>query len=180
VATFVLIEKYTVGAGGASSVTLGSGGTIPQTYTDLVVKFSTRATAGNPELSIRFNGDTAANYTFRVLYTNNGTSAASFSESTYAGYNTSIFAYSDPSTVTASTFGNGEMMIPNYTSSNQKSASLDWVGENNGTAAYVGFTAAKWSGTSAITSISLQPGVGGVGANFAQYSTFYLYGILKA
>ena len=40
--TFVLIEKYTVGAGGVSSVTLGLGGTIPQTYTDLVVKASIR------------------------------------------------------------------------------------------------------------------------------------------
>ena len=49
--TFVLIEKYTVGAGGVSSVTLGSGGTIPQTYTDLVVKVSARSSSTNPDLS---------------------------------------------------------------------------------------------------------------------------------
>ena len=80
--TLSLIGKQTVGADGASSVTFSN---IPQTYTDLVVKFSTRATAGNPELSIRFNGDTAANYTFKVLYTSNGTSSRSRVSSSFGG-----------------------------------------------------------------------------------------------
>lgn len=180
--TFVLIEKYTVGAGGASSITLGSGGTIPQKYTDLVVKWSTRTNANNGGLSIRFNGDTSSSsYYYIDLHTQDGTSVQSFNQSTYAGYNTYIFAWVEPSTFTASTFSNGEMYLPNYSSTSvQKSLSIDSGGENNATATYLGFISGRWASTSAITSINIQPDLGSVGASFVQYSNFYLYGVTKA
>jgi len=59
-ANMVLLEKITVGAAGASSVTFSG---IPQTgYTDLVVKMSTRRNSGaNDGIGIRFNGSSVGN-----------------------------------------------------------------------------------------------------------------------
>ena len=170
--TFVLIEKYTVGAGGVSSVTLGSGGTIPQTYTDLVVKCSVRGSTGSfPSLRIKANGATT-NYSSRRLY-GDGTSAASDTPTTPAYW---VQAPITSASETANTFANSEYVIPNYTGSNYKSISFDSVAENNATATYTMLVAGLWSSTSAITSLDFFLSSG----NLAQYSTFYLYGILKA
>ena len=89
--TMSLIGKQTVGGNSASSITFSN---IPQTYTDLIVKWSTRGTANNGGFSIRFNEDTSSsNYYYIDLHTQNGTSVQSFNQSTYAGYNTYIFAW---------------------------------------------------------------------------------------
>ena len=74
-ANYVLLEKITVGAAGASSVTFSS---IPQTgYTDLVVKVSARNARVDviDGFQISFNGDTAS-YTRLELY-NEGVSIGS-------------------------------------------------------------------------------------------------------
>jgi hypothetical protein len=77
---------------------------------------------------------------------------------------------------TASTFSNCEIYIPNYTGSSQKSISSDIVTENNATSALAVLTAGLWLSTSAVTAIQLRPYVQG-GGNFAEHSTFTLYGI---
>jgi len=76
-------------------------------------------------------------------------------------------------TYTANTFASAEIYIPNYTSSNYKSLSVDFVGENNATTSYQYFTAGLFSNTSAITSLVIDGT-----DNFVQYSTATLYGIL--
>jgi hypothetical protein len=171
--TFVAIATTTVGSGGASSIDFTS---IPGTYTDLVVKFSVRNTGNNAGIAFRFNSDTGANYSYKVLY-GTGASALSFSQTVAAGYNTYLFAYTTPSSATASTFGNGEIYIPNYAGSTNKSSSIDSVSEDNATTAYQSMTAGLWSNTAAITSIKLLSDPGGASSNFAQYSTATLYGI---
>lgn len=165
----VLIESKTVGAGGTASISFTD---IAQTYTDLKVVFSTRSTSSveSPfnNQRLRFNGDTGSNYSVRGLF-GNGSSASSGSNS-----DTSIlYNYANANNTTSNTFSNGEIYIPNYTSSNQKSVSIDGVVENNATAALVNLTAGLWTGTAAITSISLTDANG----SFVQGSTFYLYGI---
>ena len=168
-ANMVLIEKITVGAAGASSVTFSG---IPQTgYTDLVVKFAARGDAGAISRSVylTFNGS-ATSYSSRYLQ-GDGSAASSGT-----GGSTNIYAGEcTASTATASTFANQELYIPNYASSNYKSVSVDSVAETNATTQYMGLQAGLWSNTAAITSIGLAPGTG----NFAQYSTFYLYGVAK-
>jgi hypothetical protein len=82
----------------------------------------------------------------------------------------------DPSSATASTFASADIYIPNYTSSDYKSISIDTVTEKNATDAYMRLTAGLWSNTAAITSIGLNCSASG---NFVQYSTFYLYGVAK-
>ena len=170
-ANYVLLERITVGAAGASSVTFSG---IPQTgYTDLVVKFSGRNTdTGGSITRLQFNGDSATNYSVKAL-TGNGATATSYSAASQS-YVTYIAL--NCASETANTFGNAEIYIPNYTSSNQKSVSVDSISENNAATAYVFMDAGLWTGTSAITSITLlNPG----STTFTQYSTFYLYGVAK-
>jgi len=165
--TFVQIgSTVTVGGGGAADITFSS---IPATYTDLVVKISSRDTTSGSvwqNFQIAFNGLTT-NLSSRAVYGNITTpSSASFASN--------IFMWTSAANATASTFGNAEIYIPNYASSNNKSVSADFVSETNGTDAIYGLTAGLWADASAITSIKLTPALG-----FAQYSTASLYGILK-
>jgi len=165
-ANYVLLEKITVGAAGASSVTFSG---IPQTgYTDLVVKVSGRNNNTSPNILFSINGSTST-FSSIALY-GDGASAASTTAVPR------IVSYASTSTDTANTFGNTEIYIPNYTGSTNKSYSVDTVSENNATTAYTGLFAGLWSTTSAITSLTFTPSSSG---NFVQGSTFYLYGVAK-
>jgi len=160
-ANYVLLERIELNDS-AASVTFSN---IPQTgYTDLLIKVSARSTSAN-NIYMTLNGSTT-NYASRYLY-GSGTAAASGNDTTrYVG------TTSDSSN-TANTFGNAEIYIPNYTSSNYKSVSADSVAETNATTVYSAITAQLWSNTAAITSISLFPSSG----SYVQYSTFSLYGL---
>jgi hypothetical protein len=166
--TYVLLQKINVGPAGVSSVTFSS---IPQTgYTDLVVYHSARNTVANANLQLSFNGSGGTAYSAKKIYASN-TTVVSNSE-TSAAY---IYGLSDRSTDTASTFASGSFYIPDYTSSSYKSFSYDGALEGNIAATYLYLTAGLWSNTAAITSVTLTPDSG----NFAQYSTFSLYGVSK-
>ena len=158
---YVLLERIELNAS-AASVTFSN---IPQTgYTDLKIVVSARSTDAN-NIYITFNGVTTS-YASRFLY-GTGSAAASGNDATrYVGT-------TNDSTTTANTFGNAEIYIPNYTSSNFKSVSTDSVGETNATTIYSVLDAQLWSNTAAITSIALAPSSG----SYVQYSTFSLYGL---
>jgi len=162
--TFTLIASNTVGSGGVASVTFSS---IPATYTDLMLKGSARNNSTYPFGYVQFNGS-SSNFQ-RINLDNNGGTPASYSAS-----DNLLFATTQ-SVTTANTFNSFDVYIPNYTSSNYKSFSVDSVTENNdATAAILDILGANlWSNTSAITSVSFYPS----SSNFAQYSTFSLYGI---
>jgi hypothetical protein len=166
--TYTLIASNTVGSGGVASVTFSS---IPTTYTDLVVLVSCRSSqvgAFADYGQITFNGSSST-FSYKDVY-GNGSSASS----TGASVNT-IFVYQG-NAATASTFGNASIYIPNYTSANNKSFSIDSVVENNGTTGYDTLTAGLWSTTTAINSVGLAPASG----TWLQHSTFTLYGISNA
>ena len=164
--TYEAIATVTVGSGGAADITFSS---IPATYTDLLIKLSGRTSLSDISggYRMRFNGASVdTNLSSRYLQGNgSATSSASLS-----------FLYLGDlpgATATASTFGNMEIYIPNYRSSNNKSVSVDTVTENNATTAYVHFVAGLWSDNSAITSITILR----ASVNIEQYSTATLYGI---
>jgi hypothetical protein len=161
--TFTLIASSTVGAGGAASIDFTS---IPSTYTDLVLKVSARDGDSNWVLNMKFNG---TNGSSRYLQ-GEGASASS-------GTQSNMRFIVDSAGGTANTFGNAEIYIPNYTSSNYKSVSIDSVSEANATIEYMRMVAALWSSTSAINQITLLDVVSG---NIPQYSTAYLYGVKNA
>jgi len=169
--TYKLIQTITVGSGGAANIEFTS---IPQTYTDLKIVLSGRTNATDGSAGqwayVNFNGATTSNST-RVLY-----GAGTSSGSTTASSPTPYAAYVNPSNFTSSVFSNTEVYIPNYTSANNKSYSVDSVTETNASVAYSNLTAGLWSSTAAIISIQLTP----AGGSFVEYSSASLYGILKS
>jgi len=163
--TYKLISSVTVGGGGAANIEFTS---IPQTYTDLLVFVSARSSTTNNYYRINLNSS-ASNFTGLYLGAD-GTSAVS-------GSSSPAFGRMPESGYTANIFGNDFWYLPNYTSSNNKSISVDAVLENNsGTTFYMDLVAGYWSQSAAITAVKFVPNTG----NFAQYSTAYLYGISNA
>ena len=170
--TFIKIASVTVGAGGASSMAFTS---IPATYTDLVLKVSARRSdSSEGYLSARFNSDSGSNYSNRTI---RGTGTAA-SSSTSSSDTLLFFWVIDGTGYTANTFASADIYIPNYTSANQKSISAENAAENNATGSYMQITAGLWSGTAAITAITLYANESATGT-FGQYSTATLYGIKK-
>lgn len=169
-ANYVLIKETTLNAS-AASVTLGS---IPQTgYTDLkvVVSYRTNESQTIGPACIQFNGATTG-YSSKELYG----SGSGVGSAYRAVLNNGMYLGNGVGgSATANTFGNMEIYIPNYTSANYKSVSIDNVGEDNATAAYATMIAGLWSNTAAITSILLYPYSGST--NFVAGSSFSLYGI---
>lgn len=164
-ANYVLLERIELNAS-AASVTFSN---IPQSgYTDLKIVASARTTnsaADNDGIKCTFNGSTTG-FTSKLLY-GYGSGTGSNSSTDYTGGDATA------AQATASTFGNSEVYIPNYTSSNYKSYSADGVSENNATSNLSVLSASLWSNTAAITSVTLTGAVG----SFVQYSTFSLYGL---
>jgi hypothetical protein len=170
--TFELIASYTA-SGSVASIDFTS---IPSTYTDLCLKFSIRTSrTGSVEDAIRiqFNGSGGTAYTSRMIYgSGSGAGSTNYTSSAY----TVSFSTSTADS-TANTFGNGEMYIPNYAGSTNKSTSTDLVSENNATAATAGLNAGLWSNTAAINQITI---TSNSSSNLVQYSTAYLYGVKNA
>jgi len=172
--TFTLISSVTL----SSSAATISFTSIPATYTDLLIKLSSRSDrSGNTSADqyIQFNGNTSAVYSMRRLM-GNGSSTSGDSSSGATG---AFVGDATAPSATASTFANTEIYIPNYTSSNAKSILISSVTENNATEAYQIFNASLWNTATqaAITSLL----IGTVTSNnFVQYTTAYLYGISNA
>ena len=159
--TYTLIASNTVGGAGAASVTFSS---IPATYTDLVLRISGRTNRTDVDsITMTFNGSSTG-ITWLTL----------FSDGTTTTSGTAQRFWVNSTTQTANTFGNADVYIPQYTSANYKTTSIDAVTENNATGAYAEILTQLWSNTAAITSIELAPQFG---TGWLQYSTFYLYGI---
>jgi hypothetical protein len=166
--TFELIASSTVTGATAASIDFTS---IPSTYTDLVVKYSLRANAtdGADAYDLILTLNTTSTITSRVLRGNGSTAASnSITDRILRAVNVSNW--------TANTFSNGELYIPNYTSSNNKSWSNDAVTENNATSADMGLTAGLTSISAAITTIKLAAN----NASLVTNSTAYLYGVKNA
>ena len=169
--TFTLISSSTVGSGGATDITFSS---IPQTYTDLVLKISGRTSrsAANDYLRVVFNSSSSGYANRNAVGTGTSTASETNNSTTYG------FTYGlNGNTALSNTFGSIDIYIPNYTLSINKSWSNDSVQENNTTAAQLELNANLWSNTSAITSILISSH--DLTKTFLQYTTAYLYGIKK-
>jgi hypothetical protein len=162
------IASVTVGSGGAANMDFQN---IPADYTDLVLKVSARNSSNENAYRVRINNDSSTLYSARFLL-GNGSTASSNNNSTQTA---AFVGRMSMSTDTASTFGSTDIYIPNYTSSVAKSLSSDVVTENNATTAFQSLFAALYTGTSAITRLTLIPDAN----NFAEHSTATLYGIKK-
>jgi hypothetical protein len=154
--TYVALDKVTVGTA-TSTVTFSS---IPSGYTDLVLVANGTCSAGS-YFTLRFNSDTANNYSNTEMYPDGSTVGSARNSNVSYMYNGS-FGTSQTTVINH---------IQNYSNTNTNKTIL--------TRSSVAGTEAKvsvglWRSTSAITSITCGTG----GANtFQTGSTFSLYGI---
>ena len=181
-ANYILLERIELNAS-AASVTFSN---IPQSgYTDLKIVMSLRSTDTSSNsgyydaLLTRFNNSTS-NYSGREIYAYQNTpysGTLTTATSTIAGGTwgrlTGVGVNNSNSSATASTFTSIDLYLPNYTSSNYKSYSLDLAEEQNASYSTLGMTAGLWSDTTAISTIAFALKDG----SFTQYSTFSLYGL---
>jgi hypothetical protein len=164
----------------AASVTFSN---IPQHFTDLVVNLSTRTTygsSGRDYIVFSFNSSTSVySRTWLAGFDSSSKTSSTFTSETYGG-----IATTSGGAATASTFGDTRMYIPNYSGNNNKSYSVDATAENNSATTWMlNLAGGLWSNTSPITSITFYAAgdsISSPNANFAQHSTFTLYGIKNA
>jgi hypothetical protein len=164
--TYEIISSVTVGAGGSASIDFTS---IPNTYKDLVLSFSTRSSATDSadafDTIVKFN-NSAANLTFISL-------RGDGSGVNYNSLTDRMLRTTNPSNYTASTFSNVSMYIMNYAAITHKCYNIEGVVENNATSGAQVFMSGAWAQTAAVNQLTLVPN----GGSFVQYSTAYLYGI---
>jgi len=166
-ATYEPISTTTLGADSAT-VTINS---IPSTYTDLILigVVTTSAAAEIPQ--IRFNGDTATNYS-RTEIMGNGTAASSTRSS-----NQTRFPLGFGNTGTSTTIpGFFKVHIFSYAGSTNKTVLSEASNDQNGSGDVTRLVG-LWRNTAAITSLTLSLGTG---VNYKTGSTFTLYGIKAA
>lgn len=174
--TYTLISSATVGAGSAASIEFTS---IPQTYTDLVLKISARSDRAVTldGFYIFINGQPAngTGYTASTYLLGDGSAAST------GRTNTEIQIGANPGTsATSNTFSSTEIYFPSYSSTTiKKPVGIFNVTENNATSSWVFVDAGLYYvDNSAITSLLVKSGTASV--NLVQYSTAYLYGISNA
>ena len=163
------IATTTVGAGGTASITFSS---IPSTYTHLQVRFIARTTDGgtfDPAV-VRLNGISSNTYTIHYLYGD----GASVTASATTNYSYTYGGFIPASSATSNTFGAGVWDLLDYANTNKNKTirALSGVDTNGG--GRINFTSGLVQTTNAITSITFTTDNS---ANFAQYSSFALYGI---
>jgi hypothetical protein len=158
-ATYALIETVTLGSATAS-VTFNVSGTA-SLYTDLVLVVMAKNSASDGDLCIRFNSDTATNYSHTFMY-GNGASALSVRGSNLnrmrIGRTDNTNAY--PNIIQIQDYSNATT----FKTAISRSQNTGLILANAG----------LWRNTNAITSITI---IDDNGLNFTTGSTFRLYGI---
>ena len=167
--SMTVIEHIEVGSGGAGSIEFTS---IPQTYTDLYILLSSRTeeTGGETRTVLKMSLNSNITMSSRYLLGYNGSSVLS-ATSTNTGY----IGVSQTDQSTANTYASASIYIPNYTSSNAKSVSVDSIFEANAADARQWMSANLYTAvTTAITSVKLEDNTA---ADWKQYTSATLYGI---
>lgn len=152
-----------------ATVTLGAGGTIPQTYKSLRLLLSMRTdrVQNVDDIGMSYNQQTGS--TSRYLIFN---PAASVSSGTYSQ---TYAQFATASTAAANTFGMVEVTIPNYASTTAtKGVISSGVQEDNGTNVRMMLLAGLYPKNTPITSLTFWSSNA---ANFVSGSSFYLYGL---
>jgi hypothetical protein len=165
-ATYDLIASQTL-ASSASSITFSS---IAASWTDLRLVLTGTCTAGGNNPLLRFNGDTATNYSQTVL---NGSDSAAASTNATTQSSIALLWYGGLDTTKPSL---STINIFSYTGSTYKTILEQYAGDLNGSG-NVGSDVGLWRSTAAITSITL---LMAASDTFKTGTTAQLYGIKAA
>jgi len=168
-ATYTPIASITLGTA-STTVTFSS---IPQTYTDLIVVASVGNATTSSNMLIRFNSDTASNYSQTTLA---GDGSGAVASNRYSGAtNISPIEREEISDI-ANTYSVSTININNYSNTTTYKSTLSRSSTPNSSSPGTDVQAGLWRSTAAITSITLLVNTG----SFITNSTFNLYGILGA
>ena len=161
--TYELIEAKTLSSN-QSSLQFTS---IPNTFTDLLFLVSTRSTRTTwGDMVMRFNGGDSSTHRGRRAW---GVGTASSD-----GSDSSEWTNITGNNQTANIFSNIQYYVPNYLSSTEKVWYLENSSESNASEGFNTFATGKWSGTTAITTVTFAEVSGHA---LLAGSTFYMYGI---
>jgi hypothetical protein len=166
---FESIETVTVGGAGAATITFSS---IPQTYTHLQVRYIARGTASAAGVGIReqFNGDTSASYATHQLY---GDGSGALTAATSGNSEMQIGGMTG-ATAGSNMFGVGVLDILDYANTSKYKTVRCLDGRDiNGSGGYIFLESGLWRNTAAINSVLFYASSN----NFAEYSSFALYGV---
>ena len=165
--SFESIATVTVGAGGASSIEFTN---IPGTYQHLQIRYVSRSASTTANrFNLNINGDTTNSAYWHSLY-GAGAGAAAYTVSTAYIQVGSMPVSSD----TANVFGVGIVDILDYAVSGKNRVIRALAGHDlNGSGLVLINSGARYN-TDSITSLTFTPNAV---ENFAQHSTFALYGI---
>jgi len=165
--SFESIATSIVGVDGASSITFSS---IPSTYTHLQIRATGKSTSTGQAVRITFNSDTGNNYASRYLFSNG--SSAPYAGAASSSARIDVYAFYADNSV-SNVFGTAIIDILDYANTNKNKVTRCLSGFDQNTAGNLGFQSGLWMNTDAITSITFAP----QGGNWAQHSSFALYGI---
>ena len=173
--TYTLIGS-TILTGNQTSIVFSA---IPATYTDLVIRCSSRIdqAAAGTWIDLYFNTDTSGSSTNYSTSRFGGNGTSGFSGRLSDDDQAKLITATEGTSMTSNTFAATEIYIPSYTVSQNKPFSVFAVSETNAAAATIGETAGLWRNTATINQITLYPD--NSTGNFVSGSSFYLYGIIK-
>jgi len=161
------IATVTVGAGGSAAINFTS---IPSTYQHLQIRGIGRSTWADADdnVYVTFNGVAGTSYSWhRVLADGSGIGVGANPSQPSA-----VITLVPGATGTSNVFGGVVIDILDYSNTNKNKTVRAIGGNDRNGSGYVTFQSFGFYNTSAISSISL-----GTAANFAQYSSYALYGI---
>ena len=167
VSAYVPLANLTLGAS-ATSVTFSS---INQTYKDLIIVIdNAKSLSGTLNAGFRFNGDTAANYTYVNVYGSGTTSATATQTLAYGN-----LAGGTDYLVTNAVW-NSIVNIMDYSTTDKHKTVLSRANRAITGAGGGGTSMAvnRWANTAAVTTIALSPEFTG---SWATGTTFALYGV---
>jgi hypothetical protein len=154
------------GNGSTATITFSS---IPSTYSHLQVRVMARVAAGGEDLSVRFNGDTGANYS-RHRLTGSGTAAAAAGN---ASVNQITTLGSAGMPTTANIYAVTIIDVLDYANTNKYKTARMLSGQDSNGSGGVDFTSGAWFNTAAVSSLTIYANA----SNFPTAASFALYGI---
>jgi hypothetical protein len=162
------IATVTVGSGGASSITFSS---IPSTYSHLQIRgIAKNASGSQQDIAVQFNSDGGNNYSGHYLLGNGSSASAGGFSSNFLTKISEVLAPSG----SANVFGVDITDILDYSNSNKYKTIRNLSGWDANGSGNIYLSSGLWMSSSAISNIYMFPTAS---ANFAQYSSFALYGI---
>lgn len=166
---FDSFATVTVGGGtSASSLTFSS---IPQTHSHLRLILSTRGTSSLARAAVRFNSDSSSNYYDHYWYGNGSSSGYGYDGGL------SLIELGVVPTSSEMAYVQGQFIVDIFDyRDTSKVTTVRSMGGVSGSTRYFSLNSGVWKSTSAVTTLTIVPGLVGSG-NFNEFTVASLYGI---